>query len=231
MSKRNANGFGVIPVVLLVVLVGLVVFTGWYVWQAREDSKKPVITNFEECVAAGYPVMESYPEQCAADGQTFTNPNQLAPEPPSASSSNYLEIKEWGVKFKLTQGIEDATYKIIAQKNSPYDIAFLSTAKLSKISGCTNEDDPANYTYLYIERYKEAYSDNQKVFNKEELFDRNAGPSLILAKEALGKYPDSYKNVNNHITWLYSPYDYGCQALSNSIVDEFKEAYKSLQAL
>ena len=31
------------------------------------------ITNFEECVAAGNPVMESYPRQCRTeDGQTFT---------------------------------------------------------------------------------------------------------------------------------------------------------------
>lgn len=30
------------------------------------------ITTFEECVAAGHPVMESYPRQCAVPGgQTF----------------------------------------------------------------------------------------------------------------------------------------------------------------
>ncbi|MCI5222230.1 MAG: hypothetical protein D3924_06050 [Candidatus Electrothrix sp. AR4] len=29
------------------------------------------ITNFEECVAAGNPVMESHPRQCRADDQTF----------------------------------------------------------------------------------------------------------------------------------------------------------------
>jgi hypothetical protein len=29
------------------------------------------ITNFEECVNAGNPVMESYPRQCKADGNTF----------------------------------------------------------------------------------------------------------------------------------------------------------------
>ena len=30
------------------------------------------ISTFEECAAAGYPVMESYPEQCATpDGRTF----------------------------------------------------------------------------------------------------------------------------------------------------------------
>lgn len=31
-----------------------------------------VIKNFEDCVAAGNPVMESYPRQCSANGQTFT---------------------------------------------------------------------------------------------------------------------------------------------------------------
>lgn len=31
-----------------------------------------VIDSFEDCVAAGYPVMESYPEKCRASGVTFT---------------------------------------------------------------------------------------------------------------------------------------------------------------
>ncbi|MFA5764210.1 MAG: hypothetical protein WC915_05380 [archaeon] len=30
------------------------------------------ITNFEECVAAGFPVMESYPRQCSDGINTFT---------------------------------------------------------------------------------------------------------------------------------------------------------------
>jgi hypothetical protein len=40
-----------------------------------------VINSFTECEAAGYPVMESYPRQCAAGGKTFTevitNTNQV----------------------------------------------------------------------------------------------------------------------------------------------------------
>lgn len=35
-------------------------------------SQPTEITSFEECVEAGNPVMESYPRQCAANGQTFT---------------------------------------------------------------------------------------------------------------------------------------------------------------
>lgn len=32
---------------------------------------QPKITSFEECAAAGNPIMESYPRQCSANGQTF----------------------------------------------------------------------------------------------------------------------------------------------------------------
>ena len=32
---------------------------------------KTQINSFEECVKAGNPVMESYPRQCSADGNTF----------------------------------------------------------------------------------------------------------------------------------------------------------------
>ena len=42
------------------------------------------MTNFEECIAAGNPVMESDPRQCSAGGQTFTeeiDPISIPPEP------------------------------------------------------------------------------------------------------------------------------------------------------
>lgn len=49
----------------------ILVFAGWYVWQSN---RKPLeaIDTFEACVAAGNPIMESYPEQCSANGKTFT---------------------------------------------------------------------------------------------------------------------------------------------------------------
>lgn len=41
---------------------------------------RAVITNFEECAAAGNPVMESYPRQCRADGTTFVEVAAMPPE-------------------------------------------------------------------------------------------------------------------------------------------------------
>lgn len=43
--------------------------------------EKPIkITNFEECAAAGNPVMESYPKQCRADGELFVEEIETACE-------------------------------------------------------------------------------------------------------------------------------------------------------
>ncbi|MDD3661951.1 MAG: DUF333 domain-containing protein [Candidatus Dojkabacteria bacterium] len=67
MEKRTAlilSG----AVVLVVVLAGLF-YVGYRLWN---DVSPYRITSFEECVEAGYPVMESYPRQCAVpDGKTF----------------------------------------------------------------------------------------------------------------------------------------------------------------
>lgn len=51
--------------IIIVALVGV----GAYAW--RMDKNKAKIDSFEACVNAGYPVMETYPEQCSAFGKNF----------------------------------------------------------------------------------------------------------------------------------------------------------------
>src|SRR3989338_3129073 len=56
--------------------------------------KQTSITSFEACVAAGNPVMESYPRQCSADGQTFAqevDEEHVSGEEPSLSSALFHE--------------------------------------------------------------------------------------------------------------------------------------------
>jgi len=44
------------------------------VYDETNDDSDDVIEDFEDCVEAGYPIMESYPEQCKTDdGTVFTN--------------------------------------------------------------------------------------------------------------------------------------------------------------
>jgi len=57
---------------LAVVAVILLSISNW-----AQGNQATTINNFDECIAAGYPIMESYPEQCAVPGgPSFTNPRQ-----------------------------------------------------------------------------------------------------------------------------------------------------------
>ena len=47
-----------------------------------------VVTNFEECLAAGAPVMESYPRQCKINGKTFTEEVQEQTQLSNPASQN-----------------------------------------------------------------------------------------------------------------------------------------------
>lgn len=74
MTLQSSKGFSLADVLIIVVVVGALGGVGSTVYQRQKTEPKPEspkITNFEECAAAGNPIMESYPEQCAANGQTF----------------------------------------------------------------------------------------------------------------------------------------------------------------
>lgn len=63
------NWIPIIVVAIVILGVGLGAF------YAR-DAKG--ISNFEECAAAGFPIMESFPRQCSAEGKTFVE--TIAPQ-------------------------------------------------------------------------------------------------------------------------------------------------------
>ena len=60
MSNRVLIGLAIVIVVLL---------GAW--WWLGDTDGAVAVTNFDECVAKGNPVMESYPRQCQHDGTTF----------------------------------------------------------------------------------------------------------------------------------------------------------------
>lgn len=53
----------------IILLLGAAVF---YLYKNTTES----ITSFDQCVAAGYPVQESFPEVCKVkDGESFVKPS------------------------------------------------------------------------------------------------------------------------------------------------------------
>src|SRR5574343_612712 len=58
-----------LPTIFIIVLI---VAFGVLLKFSKNELPQPVITNFEECAKAGYPILETYPEQCRTpDGRTF----------------------------------------------------------------------------------------------------------------------------------------------------------------
>ncbi len=60
----------VLPALLTVFIIFFLVMPK--VREGREAPQVKQVSNFEECVSAGNPVMESYPRQCRADDEVFT---------------------------------------------------------------------------------------------------------------------------------------------------------------
>lgn len=75
ITKNNARVFFWSTAVIIAVVVVIILLRPRSI--TPEDTSGPAqnitITNFAECVAAGYPVMESYPPRCATpEGRSFT---------------------------------------------------------------------------------------------------------------------------------------------------------------
>lgn len=79
-----------IRIAIAIVVVALVGLTFWVL----QSSTKSKVNNFQECVNAGYPVMESHPRQCKTpDGRTFVEdvePN-LPEEPNKEQAEDWTE--------------------------------------------------------------------------------------------------------------------------------------------
>jgi len=56
--------------IVIAILIGVVAVGA--LWFAIGSEEITAVTNFEECVATGAPIMESYPRQCRYGGKTFT---------------------------------------------------------------------------------------------------------------------------------------------------------------
>ncbi len=76
--RTSQNGFTAIEAVLVTIVIGLLGISTWLFYE-RYQQKATVIDNqisqinsFEDCAAAGNPISQTFPEQCRADGKTYT---------------------------------------------------------------------------------------------------------------------------------------------------------------
>jgi hypothetical protein len=90
--KNNTKqvGFGIVEIILIVLVIGLVMTGGWWIY---ENNRTRV-------------------------GDAANGNNQIAGNPPITGEQKptvtYLEVKEWGVKLPLSEGIKDVYYAVPA---------------------------------------------------------------------------------------------------------------------
>lgn len=95
--QKSEAGFGAIQSALLLAVVAIIGFVGWYVYQTRSNSNESYNNAANTSVAAS---------------KKASNPATTSDKSTSnqTTAKKYLEIKEWGVKFELTSDIYDAYY-------------------------------------------------------------------------------------------------------------------------
>lgn len=144
---KNQSGFSHIEIFLVVIVVVLIGAVGWMVYDRQSDKNDSSatatkqISNFDECAAAGNPIMETYPEQCAANGKTFTK--GVAGQ--SVDTNKYLAVEEWKVKFEKRQDTPSGiTYKVkdasLAYGDGAQELKFFSSARAKLGISCNNEE-------------------------------------------------------------------------------------------
>ncbi len=114
--NENQKGFSVVEGLLILIIVGLIGCVGWYVWHAKNNADANL--------------------NSAASSNTVIPPTQ---QTKPKDTAQYLEIKEWGVKFKIPSNLTSIEYKINEQNN----LAFLGSPQLASIAPTCTLDNIA----------------------------------------------------------------------------------------
>lgn len=128
MKKRyGQNGFAVLEIILLVVIVGLIAGAGWYVYNSQHKTKND-LNNISSSETTLQKTTKSASTSNPATSQTTTQ--------------KYLVISQWGVKVPLTSDIADLTYTIDSAGSG---VSFNSAKFVTLTNGQCNL---ANVDYL-----------------------------------------------------------------------------------
>jgi hypothetical protein len=86
MKRLNNDGFTLVEVLLILIFLGIIGFTGYYVWHSQKAADKALTVSDNSTGTVAVPATQKH-------------------------TTKYLDIKEWGVKLPLSSGIESAYYE------------------------------------------------------------------------------------------------------------------------
>src|SRR5450759_2265728 len=91
--KRNQSGFSIIEISLVILVVAVLAVSGFVVYQRHKSTSTKSTAD-------------------TSKSQTTTQPQGTTSTQPAQSATQYLTIKELGIRFKLSAAITDAYYVV-----------------------------------------------------------------------------------------------------------------------
>lgn len=113
MSKKQKYWLWGLSVLFLLLLA---LFVYLLLAKSKED-KKNNVNSYDECVKAGNPILESFPEQCKTpDGKTFVNSSAVSTST-STTSSNTNSSSSTSENSSSSSSAESVTVKVYFSKD------------------------------------------------------------------------------------------------------------------
>lgn len=138
-----------------VLILAFCVTTGFAIWKLQNLSIIKRIGTFEECTKAGFPILETYPEQCRTpDGKTFTKKIQSQPQ----TELQQQTIEEIGLSF---QNPKDLVFR----KEIADDAGKIRTVGFFLTKG--SENNPEYQLYGLYQQFKDATVQDLDISKKE----------------------------------------------------------------
>ncbi|MDB5163622.1 MAG: hypothetical protein JWS12_239 [Candidatus Saccharibacteria bacterium] len=207
MKKINQKGFSAVEGLLILVIVSVIGFIGWYVW----NSNKKTTTSYNNAAATN---------QAASTTKKSTS---AASETAAKPTTKYFEVKEWGVKAPY-DGTLTLRYAI-GTKPYPTNNAYFTSTQLTAVSdpycgiGRSGASDTQNAGGGYIGRYLPT----DKI--PAEGGEVTAQAFLSQDFKAGNSTPPSYSKVGNYY-YIYWSGQSDCS--SSALVKQTKDAVGAL---
>jgi hypothetical protein len=146
MKKQKENGFGVIEVLIVIVVVSVIGFLGWnYISSSKEPTAQPVAQT----------------EEVAMKSEDSTA---------QESSDDFFEIEEWGVGFTLVPDAYSVYYKLEPLYDDGDIFAKIYFSDFDKIKNADGEScegsDLMRISRISVNDFREQ-SDNMEVWVRE----------------------------------------------------------------
>ncbi len=142
MFTKNQKGFGAVEALLILVIVGIIGGAGWYVFQSQKKTNQSLDNA----------------------NKSLTELSQQKNVEQSKDETEYIEIKEWGVRFALNDDYSDMYYLVKPSQDSGYQFAYFSTKSIDIVAPECAVDKTSQ---LALGRYKKNSTNDKSKYYTE----------------------------------------------------------------